>query len=209
MTGLALSITPPPGPGWVQLPVEQPRRGGLGKIFGAGSGKDKALTDWATARAREALGPDAAPAAIAAHTETLTRLTLGCRERGEKLAFAWFPEPGAAPAAQISVSRFGHSGEQPTLDLLEEKFAWRDGQTGPLEVDRTDLPGGPAVRVRREQATGDDPSDVVVSVTYAFVPPRTTNAIIFTMYWALSDDDSVFTEIADTTAKTLRAVPAP
>lgn len=196
----AISITPPPGPGWVRLPVEKPRRGLAGRILGAG--KNSTLNQWAAAQAREALGLDSDPDVLATYAQTLTRLTLGCRERGEMIGFVWFPEPGAAPFAQISISAYGR---QPlTLDDLEEQFGWRDGQTGPLEVARTDLPCGPAIRVRREQATGDGPSDVVVSVTYAVLPPRTKSALVFTMYWARPDDDPVLTEIADSTAMSLR-----
>lgn len=203
MTDLALSITPPRGPGWVQLLVEPPAR----KLFGSKRGLEKPLTDWAAAQARATFGPDSAPGAVSAYTDMLTRLARSGRERGEKLAFAWFPEPGGLPVAQVSVSTLGSAGEPPTLDALEEKFGWRDSQTGPLEIERMDLPGGPAVRVRREQATGDGgdaSSDVAVSVTYAFLPPQLNSALVFTMFWTLSDDEPLFNEIADSTAKTLR-----
>lgn len=220
MNDVALSITRPPGRGWVQLPVQTPKRGGLArKILGAS--KDSALHEWAATQARETLGSHSDPDVVAAHAQTLTNLTLGCRERGETMAFVWFPEPGAGPLAQMSVSTYGRSGGQPklALDQLEEEFGWRDGQTGRLESARIDLPGGPAVRVRREQAIGDSvigdsvigdaagragPSDVVVSITYALLPPGMNDALIFTMYWSLPDDEPLLTEIADSTAGSLR-----
>lgn len=203
MTDLALSITLPRGQGWVQLLVEPPKR----KLLGSKRGLEKPLTDWAAAQARATFGPDSAPDAVSAYTDMLTRLARSGRERGEKLAFVWFPEPGGLPVAQISVSTLSSAGEPPTLDALKEKFGWRDSQTGPLEVERMDLPSGPAVRVRREQATGDggDGSpDVVVSVTYAVLPPQLKSALVYRMFWPLSEDEPVFNEIADSAAKTLR-----
>lgn len=203
MTGLALSITPPPGPGWVRLLVEPPKR----RFFGSKNSLEKPLTDWAAAQARAAFGPGSAPGSVSAYTDMLTRLARGGRERGEKLAFAWFPEPGGLPVAQITVSALGSADEAVTLDALAEQFGWRDSQTRSLEVERADLPAGPAVRVRREQATpdgGDGASDVAASVTYAFLPPQLNSALVFTMFWTLSDDQPALTEIADSTARTLR-----
>jgi hypothetical protein len=216
VTDLALSLTPPPGPGWVQLPVEHPKRSGIAaKLLGAGSGKDKALADWAQKQARVALGPDPVAEDAAAYTQTLTSLTLSGRGRGEKIAYVWFPEPGAAPIAQLSVSEYGRSGGQAnlTLNMLEEELAWRDEQTVALETVETNLPGGPAVRVRREQAIGDQaagdgPADAIVSVTYAFRPPQIKSALVLTMFWSRSDDEPLFTEIADTLANTLRVAGA-
>lgn len=197
MTDPQISITSPRAPGWIRLPVEAPRR----KLFGSRRGMEKPVTDWAAGQAREALGED--PAA-AAYAELLARLARGGRERGEKLAFAWFPKPGGLPAAQLSVSTFGASREPLTLDVLEEEFGWRDDQTRTLESDRTDLPAGPAVRVRREQSAGDDSPDVAVSITYAILPPEMENALVFTMFWLLADDDPDLVFIADSAAMSLR-----
>lgn len=197
MTDPQLSITAPRGPGWVRLPVEPPKR----RLFGSRRGMEKPVTDWAAAQAREALGED--PAARA-YAEMLARLARSGRERGEKLAFAWFPKPGGLPAAQLSVSTFGASGEQPTLDALEEEFGWRDEHTRTLESERADLPAGPAVRVRREQSAGDDSPDVAVSITYAILPPEMKDALVFTMFWLLADDDPDLVFIADSAAMSLR-----
>jgi hypothetical protein len=35
-------------------------------------------------------------------------------------------------------------------------------------------------------------------------PPEIKNAIVYTMYWSLADDDPQLTEIADSLATTLR-----
>jgi hypothetical protein len=198
VTEPTLSIATPPGPGWVQLLVEPPKR----KLFGSKRGIEKPLTDWAAAKAREILGPDATPDAASAYAELLTRLSRGGRERGEQLAFAWFPEPGGSPVARMSVSKFRPESGTPTLDTLQAKVGWRDDQTRSLEVQATDLPAGPAIRARREEAVGE----VIVSITYGFLPPRLETALIFTMFWNLSDDRPMFTEIADSSAKSLRIV---
>lgn len=200
MTDLALSITTPQEPGWLQLPVNLPKR----KLFGSKRGLEKPLTDWADAQARDALGPDAAPEVVSAYTELLTSLARSSRERGDRMAFVWFPEPGGLPAAQISVSTFGSPHGSLTLDFLEEKFAWKDGQTGPLEAERTELPSGPAVRVRREQVSGDGEDDVAVSVTYAVLPAAMKEALVFTMFWDRSDDAPGLIETADGAAYSLR-----
>lgn len=202
MTDPTLSITTPQEPGWLQLPARPAKR----KLFGSKRGLEKPLTDWADAQARDALGPDAAPEVVSAYAELLASLGRSSQERGDRMAFVWFREPGGLPAAQMSVSTFGSSHEPPTMDFLEEKFAWKDGQTGPLEVERTELPSGPAVRVRREQASDDsaDRGDVAVSVTYAILPPSMEEALVFTMFWDHSDNDPSLTETADGTAYSLR-----
>jgi len=199
VTDPTLSITTPQEPGWLKLPARPAKR----KLFGSKRGLEKPLTDWADAHARDALGPDAAAEVVSAYAGLLASLARSSQERGDRLAFAWFSEPGGLPAAQMSVSTFGSSQEPPALDSLEEKFAWKDGQTGPLEVERTELPSGPAVRVRREQA-GDDGDDATVSVTYAVLPPSMKEALVFTMLWDRSDDAPSLTETADATACSLR-----
>ena len=35
-------------------------------------------------------------------------------------------------------------------------------------------------------------------------PPQIKDAVVYTMYWVLVDDDPLFTEIADSLAATLR-----
>lgn len=199
MTDPTLSITTPQEPGWLKLPARPVKR----KLFGSKRGLEKPLTDWADAHARDALGPDAAAEMVSAYAELLASLARSSQERGDRLAFAWFTEPGGLPAAQMSVSTFGSVQKPPTMDSLEDKFAWKDGRTGPLEVERTELPSGPAVRVRREQGN-DDGDNGTVSVTYAVLPPSMKEALVFTMLWDLSDDVPSLTETADRTAYSLR-----
>jgi hypothetical protein len=54
------------------------------------------------------------------------------------------------------------------------------------------------------QAVPDSPADTVLSVTYACLPPETRDAVMYTMYWTLPDDEPRLTEVADSLAATLR-----
>jgi hypothetical protein len=188
--------------------VEPPKR----KFFGSQHGIEKPLTDWAATQAREVFGPDAAPSLSSAYAELLTRFSRGGRERGEKLAFVWFAEPGGLPVIRMSVSEFRPVSGTPTMDILGEEIGSRDDQTRSVEAEPADLPAGPAVRVRREQSVNDsaaednDPANIIVSITYGLLPPQLKTALIFTTFWTLDDDQPVFSEIADSTARSLRVV---
>jgi hypothetical protein len=136
----------------------------------------------------------------------LTELAAGCRERGVKLACVWIPDEVRAPVAHVAVSTIhtSHQHTVLTLDMLEGWVAKRDAATAELEVSRVEVPAGPAVRLRREWRGGDSPSETVVSVTYVCRPPEIKDAIVYTMYWVLVDDDPLLTETADSLAATLR-----
>jgi hypothetical protein len=197
------SIETPPGKGWVRLLAEEPKRRG---IAGVVLGRDKELVNWAVEAAHELLGPEPDPDLLAKHAELLTDLTLGCRERGVIRAYAWIPDGMAAAAAKVDISMVRTSRERPvlTLDMLENSYAGRDDKTRTLEVSRTEVPAGPAIRLRREWGEGDDPSDIAVSVTYVIRPPAIRNALVYMMYWVLVDDFPALTEIADSLVRTLR-----
>jgi hypothetical protein len=200
-----MNISVPPGDGWVWLPTDKPKRSGLLPAL-RGQDKDKDLPGWAAATARGLLGPQADPELLGKYTDSLARRAASSRERGMKLACVWMSEPAGA-VVQIDVSTIHVSREQPALqlDTLEGQFARRDTATTRLEVSRVELPAGPAVCLRREwHDGGDSPSDTVVSVTYVCRPPEIKDAVVYTMYWVLADDDPLFTEIADSLAATLR-----
>jgi hypothetical protein len=202
-TYFSIRIAKPAGDGWVRLPAERPKRSGLAAAL---RGKDKDLAEWAPAAAGELLGPQADPKLLDTYTGLLTDLATGARERDVKLAYAWIPGSAGVAVARIDVSMIRTSRQYPvlTLDTLEEQFGARDASTTELEVSRVELPVGPAVRLRRAWRGGDSPSDTAVSVTYACRPPEIKNAIVYTMYWSLADDDPQLTEIADNLAATLR-----
>ena len=201
-TYFSLTMAKPTGDGWVRLPVEKSTTGILAKV----RGKDRELTKWAAAAARELLGPQAEPKLLGTCTDTLIELTGDSREREVTLAYAWLPGPAGVDVARIDVSMIHTSREHRvlTLDMLEERFAMRDAATAKLEVSRVELPVGPAVRLSRQWRGGDSPSEIAVSVTYVCRPPEIKNAVVYTMYWVLADDSPQLTEIADSLAATLR-----
>lgn len=202
-TYFSIKIAKPAGDGWVRLPAERPKRSG---IVAAMRGKDKDLSEWAPAAARELLGPQADTKLLDTYADALTDLAAGARERNVKLAYAWMPGTAGVALARIDVSMIRTSREYPalTLDTLEEQFAKQDASTTELEVNRVELPAGPSVRLRRQWRGGDSLSDTAVSVTYVCRPPEIKNAIVYTMYWSLADDGPQLTEIADSLAATLR-----
>jgi hypothetical protein len=206
-----MDIAVPPGDGWVWLPTtDKPRRSGLlSALRGKDNGRngDSDSPGWATATASGLLGAEADLDFLKKCADTLADLAASARGRGVKVACVWI-RGSLWPAAQIGVSTVRVSRGQPalTLDTLGERFARRDDDaTALLEFSLVELPAGPAVRLRREwHDGGDGPSDTVVSVTYVCRPPEIKDAIVYTMYWVLADDDPLFTEIADSLAVTLR-----
>jgi len=209
-TYFGIGLGRPPGQGWVRLP-EEPESTGKSPIAALrAKSKDKNknnedLTEWAATTAGDLLGPGPDPARKAQYAETLADLAAGARKRDVRLGYAWIPNDVGAVVAKIDISVIHTTREHPelTLDLLERRFAGRDAATLELEVSRTELPVGPAVRLRREWGSADSPADAVVSVTYLVRPPAIRNAISYSMYWVLVDDDPLLTEIADSTAETL------
>jgi hypothetical protein len=209
-----IGIDPPPGDGWVRLPVEKPKRRGLADVF---RGRDSELTDWADATAREITGADGSsatdlgPDVLARYTELLTDLTVSARERDAVRSYAWVPTSmkGALIATiEISTIRWPPEGPELTLDALQEIHAKRDENTIELEITRTQVPAGPAIRRRLVQGIhtpGDrvDASETVVSITYAIRPPAIRNAVVYVMSWVLADDFPALTETADSLVKTL------
>jgi hypothetical protein len=209
-----IGIDSPPGDGWVRLPVEKPKRRGLGNVF---RGRDSDLTGWADATARELTSTagnsdaDPGPDALARYTELLTDLTVSARERDILRSYAWVPRSmqGALIAKiDISTIRWSSQGPELTLDALEEMHATRDENTVELEVTRTQVPAGPAIRSRLVQGihpSGDtiDPWEATVSITYAIRPPAIRNAVVYVMSWVLADDFPALTETAGSLVKTL------
>jgi hypothetical protein len=207
-THFGIGIDSPPGDGWVRLPVEKPKRRGL---TGAFRGRDSELSGWADATARELIGASPDPDVLAKYTETLTDLTVSARKRDVLRSYAWVPKSmnGALIATiDISTIRWSSESPEPTLDALEKMHAKRDDGTIELEITRTEVPAGPAVRRRLVQGnlvpgSKDDASEAVVSITYAIRPPAIRSAVIYVMSWVLMDDFPTLTEIADSLVKTL------
>lgn len=217
-----IGIDSPPGDGWVRLPVDKPKRRGLSGVF---RGRDSELSAWADATALELTGTDGTDSTdstgpdrdvLSRYTELLTGLTVSARERDVLRSYAWVPRSmnGALVATiDISTIRWPMDGPELTLDALEEMYDQRDEGTIELELTRTELPAGPAIRRRLVQGTlgsgnpgpGNkaDASEAAVAIAYAIRPPAIRNAVTYVMSWVLMDDFPALTEIADSLVKTL------
>jgi hypothetical protein len=202
-THFAITIAQPPGDGWVRLPTAKPERASL---LSALRGRDKALPGWAASASRELLGPDADGERARDYAAGIAGLAAAARERGAYLAYVQMSDSAEVPALSVEVSVFRTSRAYPelTLDKLEKLFEKRDPETVSLQVSRTELAAGPAVRLRRHWRGGDDQADTVVSVTYLCRPPEIQNAVVYTMYWFITNDYPVITEYADALAATLQ-----
>jgi hypothetical protein len=202
-TYFGIGIDSPPGNGWVRLPVEKPKRRGLAGVF---QGRDGELSAWADASARDLAGADGAtpaPDAVSRYTELLTDLTVSARQRDVLRSYAWIPSGALVATIDISTIRWPLKGPALTLDALEQMQARRDDNTVELEISRTEIPAGPAIRSRIVQGNKDDASEAVVSITYAIRPPVIRNAVLYVMSWVLADDFPALTETADSLVKTL------
>lgn len=203
-TGICAAIAQPPGEGWVQFPAATPRHGGL---LGAlrGTGKDEDLTGWAAATARELPGPRADPSLAGSYAATLAKLAASGRKRSLLLGYVWLPGT-TGPVAQIDVSMLHAARTRSglTIDMLEKQFNHPDPGTVEFEFSKVQLPAGPALRTRQVWQAADSPSDTALFVTYACLPPEIGDAVMYTMYWTLPDDDPALTETADNLATTLR-----
>jgi hypothetical protein len=211
-THFGIGIDSPPGDGWVRLPVEKPKRRGLAGVF---RGRDSELADWAGATARELTGTDGNgpdPDVLARYTELLADLTVSARKRDVLRSYVWVPRSmnGALVSRlEISTIRWPVEGPELTLDALETMHAKRGDSTIELEITRTEVPAGPAIRRRLVQgglapgSSKDDASEAAVSITYAIRPPAIRSAVVYVMSWVLIDDFPTLTEIADSLVKTL------
>jgi len=203
-TAVSAAIAQPPGDGWVRFPAARPRHTGPLSAL-RGPGKDEDLTGWAAAAARGLPGPRADPGLAGTYAVMLAELAASGRERGLLLGYAWLPG-ATGPVAQIDVSllRAARARTGLTVDMLEKQFGRPDPGTVEFEVSKVQLPAGPALRTRQVWQAGDSPSDTALSVTYACRPPEISDAVMYTMYWTIADDEPRLTEIADALAATLR-----
>jgi hypothetical protein len=77
---------------------------------------------------------------------------------------------------------------------------------GELETSRTELPSGPAVRIRARQMEGRDPAGpgtLMEGVTHAIRPPGTRDAVITQMSWTAWPLSDQLAEMADVIARSI------
>ena len=183
--------------GWVQLPVT-----GSGEVPEHGI----ELEQWAADTARATLGPDAPPDLVQERATELAGLTMGSRARQAWYGLAYFPAGAPGLVALLDVLRLVPDPDYPeiTLDLVQGMYAQDSADTvGELETSRTELPSGPAVRIRAKQLEGRDPAGrgtLTEGVTHAIRPPGTRDAVITQMSWTALPLGDQLAEMADAIA---------
>ncbi len=186
--------------GWVQLPVTG---GGEGPEHG------NELEQWAEDTARATLGPGAPPDLVQERVTELATLTLGSRARQAWYGLAFFPPGAPGLVALLDVLRLVPDPDYPeiTLDLVQAMYAQDSADTvGELETSRTELPSGPAVRIRAKQIEGRDPAGratLTEGVTHAIRPPGTRDAVITQMSWTALPLGDELAEMADAIARSI------
>jgi hypothetical protein len=164
--------------------------------------------------ARETLGADGSAERVSARASDLARLTRGARARNDWYGLVYYPSFANALVALLDIKAYvpGREYKTITLDVLEEIFGGPSADTvGDAAVGREQLPGGPAVRVRRMRVEEGDPTGqgtIIEGVTHAIQPPGIDGAVEVTMTWTVLQLGDKLAEMADAIARTIRVTQA-
>lgn len=172
---------------------------------------DLDLKAWSRQVAQGLLGADAGRRQVKELARALSEATLDSRKRGPISATFFCPDPSLGELARIEVLDYRPDQEYPeiTLRMLADWLSFPTPQSvRPAEVEYTDLPIGPAVRVRHqyvEAAGGDDGLGAIMQTcAYAVRPEQIEGAVLLMASWrALAYSDRLF-ELTDTIAGMLR-----
>jgi hypothetical protein len=184
--------------GWIQLPT---------------GGRDKPER-WAEGVARETLGAQGSAERVSARVSDLTRLTYGARARNDWYGLAYYPSFAPTLVALLDIKAYvpGREYKTMTLEVLEEIFGGPSSDTvGDAAVEREQLPGGQAVRVRRMRVEEGDPTGqgtIIEGVTHAIKPPGIDGAVEVSMTWTVLQLGDKLAEMADMIARTIRVTSA-
>jgi hypothetical protein len=190
--------------GWVQLPVTNSTK----------VKHDKELERWAAGTAPRTLGGNATPEQVTRRTRDLVELTVGCRLRKDWYGLVFYPRGTAGLIAALDIERYVPSRKYPqiNLEVLKGIFGREAVNTvGEIVSSRTDLPSGPALRVRSKHVEDPDPTGlgtISEELTYAICPPTLTDALVLTMSWTALQIGDKLAEMADAIARTIRVTPA-
>ncbi|MBV9026942.1 MAG: hypothetical protein JO362_24820 [Streptomycetaceae bacterium] len=170
----------------------------------------------ATAGALLARHKDADAATEAALARILHDAVLDSRTRSPILAFSFCPYPTQGELARVELREIPQlpGRPEPTVDWLEEYFTAQEaaGFDEP-QVERGDLPIGPAVRVRRQYTAQPDKfgdAQIMQTVAYAVRPENPValdSAVVFFMSWTAVVHSEKLFDLADKLAPTLKLVP--
>jgi hypothetical protein len=129
------------------------------------------------------------------------------RSRKPFYAFALYPDGFDFALATLEVDLIHPDETVPeiTLDWLAETFSADD--FGPPMISHTDLPIGPAVRIRQNFASGARsrrrPGILMETLTYGVVPTGAESALMMLMSWTVPGVSEEMETAADSIAETL------
>ncbi|MEU6176399.1 hypothetical protein [Streptomyces coeruleorubidus] len=129
------------------------------------------------------------------------------RSREPLYAFAFYPDGFDASLGLLEVDLVHPDAAVPRISLgwLADTFSTHE--FGPPKISHTELPIGPAVRIRQNfEADGTPrrgPGVLLKTVTYGIRPTGTESALVLLMSWTASGIDEAMEGAADTIAQTL------
>ncbi|MEU1270226.1 hypothetical protein [Streptomyces sp. NPDC005799] len=129
------------------------------------------------------------------------------RSRDPLYAFAFYPDGFDTALALLEVDVIVPDDTVPqiSLDWLADTFSAHD--FGPPQSSRTDLPIGPAVRLRQNFAAEGSPRRgpgvLLQSVTYGILPTGAESAVVLLLSWTTPGIDEEMEEAADSIVQTL------
>ncbi|NUS28177.1 MAG: hypothetical protein HOV92_28685 [Streptomyces sp.] len=129
------------------------------------------------------------------------------RGREPFYSFAFYPDGFDTALAVLDVDLIHPDETAPkiTLDWLADTFSAHD--FGPPQISHTELPIGPAVRLRQNFAADDPPAGgagiLLETITYGIVPTGAESAVMLLMSWSLPGLADELEEAADSIVRTL------
>ncbi|MFF4748334.1 hypothetical protein ACWD5R_00425 [Streptomyces sp. NPDC002514] len=130
------------------------------------------------------------------------------RSRDPFYAFAFYPDGFDASIALLEVDLIHPDETVPTitLDWLADTFSADD--FGPPQISHTELPIGPAVRLRQNFAADGSPRRgpglLLGTLTYGILPTGSNIAIMLLVSWTVLGLDEEMEEAADSIVKTVK-----
>lgn len=140
----------------------------------------------------------------------LRRQAEDSRRRDPFYAFALYPDgfDNALGTLEIDLIHPDASVPRITLDWLAETFSAHD--FGPPLITRTDVPIGPAVRIRQNFAAGGaspgGPGILLETLMYGVLPTGAESAVVFLMSWTVPGIADEMEQAAADMVKTLSVV---
>jgi hypothetical protein len=129
------------------------------------------------------------------------------RSRDPFYGFAFYPDgfDSALALLEVEIVHPDDTVPQISLDWLAETFSAYD--FGPPDISRTDLPAGPAVRLRQNFAAEGSPRGgagvLLRTVTYGIRPTGTDSAVMLLVSWTAPGIEEAMEAAADGIVRTI------